>query len=325
MLYKRCRFSTFYIFSIPKQYTNTWCLKMPSKNKLGKFWNEKARAQLLSSIVVALMVISAFTGLFLMSERASAATVISENFEDISDWTQGSTEGYADVTQSTYTVHGGTYSAHVGVDNAYMHRSVSVSASSLTIDFWAYRNSSTSVQTFVSIQDFAVGGTIASRFNIQASAGGNYQVSMNDNGGSFTAFESTTPFPIGRWVHLTFVADSGTGHLYNDTTEVVNFAYSTTTTFTHFYVGDTGTGSTNSNDFYVDDLVVYDTAEYPSSGPTPPGAPTGATATAYTKFDISLSGYDGNSRFNFSTFYTDDTTGDATWSNSTSYGSFNPL
>jgi len=75
MLYKRCRFSTFYILCILKTYTNAWCLKMkiPSKKELGKFWNKKARAQLLSGVVIALMVISAFTGLFLMSERASAA------------------------------------------------------------------------------------------------------------------------------------------------------------------------------------------------------------------------------------------------------------
>jgi len=61
-------------------------------------------------------------------------------------------------------------------------------------------------------------------------------------------------------------------------------------------------------------------AEKTYGGSSLPGAPTGATATEYTKFDITLSGYDGNSRFNFSTFNTNDTTGDTTWSNSTTYG-----
>ena len=57
-----------------------------------------------------------------------------------------------------------------------------------------------------------------------------------------------------------------------------------------------------------------------SGGETLPSAPTGVTATAYTNFDITLAGYDANSRYNLSTFNTNDTVGDTIWSNSTTYG-----
>lgn len=49
MLYKSIRFSTFYILSILKPYTNAWCLKMkmPSKNKKEMLGQAKHIAKLL--------------------------------------------------------------------------------------------------------------------------------------------------------------------------------------------------------------------------------------------------------------------------------------
>ena len=45
---------------------------MPGKKKLRKFWNEKARASVFSVVIVASLLISAFTGLFLLSGQAEA-------------------------------------------------------------------------------------------------------------------------------------------------------------------------------------------------------------------------------------------------------------
>jgi len=81
-----------------------------NKKKLGKFWkNEKARAQLLSGVVVALMILTAVTGLFLMSDQAQAATIITHDFETLpgAGWSQ---MGSIDVVQDGTIKHSGSYS-----------------------------------------------------------------------------------------------------------------------------------------------------------------------------------------------------------------------
>lgn len=53
-------------------------------------------------------------------------------------------------------------------------------------------------------------------------------------------------------------------------------------------------------------------------GSSYPSPPSGQSATAYTSFDISLSGLDTNTRITFPTANTNDTTGETIWSNETS-------
>jgi len=70
----------------------------------------------------------------------------------------------------------------------------------------------------------------------------------------------------------------------------------------------------------MDDFTLTNTADYPSPGATLPSAPTGATATAYTKLNCSFSGLDANTRITLPTANTNDTSGDTVWSNETAYG-----
>ena len=82
-------------------------------------------------------------------------------------------------------------------------------------------------------------------------------------------------------------------------------------------------GSINSGDEfdgYVDYIEIGSPTQIGGSGTSYPSAPTGATATAYANFDISLSGLDTNSRITFPTAHTSDTSGDIVWANETSYG-----
>jgi len=292
---------------------------MPGK-KLSRFLrNEKARAQVLSGVVVALMVISAFTGLFLMSERASATTIVSEDFEDISDWTQG---GAISVTKSTYTVHGGTYSAHLydnsDTDAGGIYQNLTISDATFTYNFWVLYNQTSSLQGFVSLQD-AVPSATNDLVNVKVLDNNSLALDIRDEG-TFTTYPTSTTLTPGQWYHITVVGDSGTVHVFLGGTEIINKTITTGDTFAGFVVFSSLGSTAKLSDAYIDDLTLTDTADYPSSGPSLPSAPTGATATPYTNFDITLSGYDGNSRFNFSTFHTNDTAGDTAWSNSTSYG-----
>jgi len=297
---------------------------MPGKNLSRFLGNKKARTGILSGIVVALLVLTTFTGLFLMSEKANAATIISEDFEDITDWTQGGTDGYNNTTQSTYVAHGGTYSVKVdGTGATYMYYdSTDFSNIHATVVGWVYINDTGDVQEFFRIMNSSNPSSI-SLFYVKSFAASNltYGIYVHEENSGIAVY-GTEKIKPNTWTKLTLILDNGDIHLYNGTTEVINktAAYTTGETIKYTYVGDVAITNSHVLDFYIDDFSVTDTSDYPSSGPTYPSAPTGATATAYTKFDITLSGYDGNSRFNFSTFNTNDTAGDTAWSNSTSYG-----
>ncbi|HEC82416.1 MAG TPA: LamG domain-containing protein [Thermoplasmatales archaeon] len=246
----------------------------------------------------------------LLTNEANAATVLTEDMEDITEWTQGSAKGYADVVQTSWTKYEGTYSVHITGDNSFMEyniTSLGVNDSSLTLSFWIYRNNTADLQYFVTIQDFEIGDTTNNRFNIQVTADGYYRVSGNDDGGAFTEFgASTTTCPTGQWVHLTFVMDGGTATLYAGTTELFNFTYTTGTTFTHLYVGEISISSSQTNDQYVDYLTLSNTADYPS--------------TPSETIDITLSGYDANNITWFADVTVTNSTGNTSWTNqSTTY------
>jgi len=59
---------------------------MPSKKKLGKFWNEKARARLLSGIVVALLTLTAVTGFFVALPRQASAADSSYSYTELGNF-----------------------------------------------------------------------------------------------------------------------------------------------------------------------------------------------------------------------------------------------
>jgi len=237
---------------------------MPGKKS--RFWkNEKARAQILSGVVVALMVISAFTGLFLMSERASATTVVSEDFEDISDWTQS---GGTNVEIDNTVKHGGTYSADVSSDatgTEYIEKSISLADTSATLSFWVYLDATTSdYQVIAGITQAQSSPT--DMFFVQVNASRELYLYYKDESTAHYKY-STHVIPLTTWTEITLIIDSGTAYLYDGTTEIFNVTYSTGDTFNYIQVGDKST--TGVADYHIDDLTLTDTADYPSTN-TPP-------------------------------------------------------
>jgi len=292
---------------------------MPGKNLSRFLRNEKARAQVLSGVVVALMILTAFTGLFLMSERASAATVVSEDFEDISDWTQN---GTINLIHSTWTKHGGSYSVHLKDDNTSAYGSLyqdnTMSEGTCTIDYWVYYNSTTTIQGMMMLLNHTTADNY--KLNLRIETNGTLCVNIKDDPSDFNEYYYGTSIPTGTWSHIIVILDSGNLHAYQDGTETINESSAITPDgeYTKVYVFSS-LGDTNIVDMYIDDLIITDTADYPSASSLP-SAPTGASATAYTKFDISLSGLDANSRITFPTAHTNDTSGAIVWANETSYG-----
>jgi len=291
---------------------------MPGK-KLSRFLrNEKARAQVLSGVVVALMMISAFTGLFLMSERASAATVISHDFEVLpgTGWIQA---GASNVEQNSTITHGGTYSGRVHItstaDTAYLENaSISVPDTAATLKAWVYVDSLQSTYQIL----MRISCSTTDVITVTINETGHPRIGWKDENIEETEVISTnTTIDLDTWVEIRVVLDNGNLSYYVNGSKALNLTYTTGDTFNNIDIGDKST--TTTDDYFMDDFTLTNTADYPGAGSTP-NAPTGATATAYTKFDITLSGYDGNSRFNFSVFNTNDTAGDTTWSNSTTYG-----
>jgi len=260
---------------------------MPGKKS--RFWkNEKARAQLLSGVVVALMVLTTFTGLFLMSERASAATVLSEDFEDISEWTQ---QGTVNVVQGT-PAHAGSYSAQVDAglsDTAYMNATISVSNSLCTLSFYVYLDADSTIiaQGLVRIKDSAA----SSIWYVQVNESEQLRLSYKDGAASDVSYAySTTVIPLQTWVKLTLVFDGTNVKLYSDTTEVLSVAY--TNTGVTFDVLEVGSSSStyNGGDYHIDDLTVTDTADVPSSNAPPTCSITSPTEGATVNGTVSITG-----------------------------------
>jgi len=458
------------ILNIANCYTNAWCLKMPSKKKLRKFWNEKARAQLLSGVVVALMVISAFTGLFLMSERASAdspTTWYNSSWSYCKEiWIQSShvdtaltdypiliyiasdsdlaSDAQDDGDDILFALDDGTKLSHeiekfdgsTGELWAWV-KIPSLSATSNTSIFMYYGNSGATNQENVAdvwsngyeaVWHFneasgniidrtgnGYNGAVVGTPNYHQSGKVGYAIQLDESsseyftlpsfgtlfsgtndftimalykstsdsdglgnasfydyadyyvslihrydldgyptrfytkqGGTVQSVDTTTSHPLNVWWADTAVydADAGLKIYTNGSYEASNNNYGS---FDSNSEANNTIGASLSTTYprcfggYLDEMRIY--SRIPSdgeisttynfmndpvggivvgaeetNGPSLPSAPTGATATAYTKFDITLSGYNGNSKFNFSTFSTNDTAGDTTWSNSTTYG-----
>jgi len=314
-------------------------MKMPGKKKLGKFWNEKARAQLLSGVVVALMVLATFTGLFLLSGNVSASSTYTytEDFSDDSGsfsagsvpdatW-YNSTATLLTYTLSTDTVdistsHAvqGTHTLHIapnGTVDAREGCAFNLSGGSHAIDYF---NISLYIDQGPSTHNYS-----------------HVLLTYDTNKVCHISFTNTGDIKVysdGSWVDTGFDWGKGwynisielnwTDHTQQFTinsTDVVPWCAMATV-----QSGVTGFGvfgSINSGDVfdaYIDYIEIGSPTQIGGSGTSYPSAPTGASATAYTTFDISLSGLDANSRITFPTAHTSDTSGDIVWANETSYG-----
>jgi len=327
-------------------------VKMPGKNKLGKFWNEKARTQLLSGIVVALLALTAVTGFFVALPRQAsanpAAYIYTEDFEDDTVGQFPSEDWYildTSTSLGTYTFNVSDYNSvtwtktletdDIGADNraeAYMNFTADGSTvTEADIEYFSIdilQNATTSGSTdivFDLLNSTTSGSTRAyDAYNIVRIAFYDGQIQRKD---ATDWYSLVNPVTVGTWYNINLTMNYTTHEIRIVITHDATTDYDAWIPMVHNMESCTGVNIRTSSGYnsavcYVDNITIgSNTQLYDSGGGSSlPSAPTGATATAYTKFDISLSGYDGNGRFNFSTFNTNDTAGDTTWSNSTTYG-----
>ena len=307
---------------------------MPNKKKLMHFLgNEKARAKLLSGIVVALMLIAGITGIFISIPRmASADTTYQETFEDDTvgqnpsatwyTYSEVTPNGYSAVT--TLQAHNGTNSYlfdHTGDGSgsrdAWLNFTTPIQCD--YIEFWFYPNATNkNAPVFIrnSTGDFMMGIRLGSSQDVTDNTG----IIAND-GIAEEWVNTNLDFTTDAW-HRCKIQFNWTTHYYrvsNDTQWSVWYRMGNTPSDDLVGAINFHASNPSGQDYHMffDDIIVFSES---GGGPTLPSPPSGATATAYTKFDISLSGLDGNSRITFPTAHTTDSSGDIVWSNATSYG-----
>ena len=314
---------------------------MPRKILSRFLGNEKARAQVLSGIVVALMVISAFTGLFLMSERASAAAYsYNENFDeaagDCVNGTKPDAPWYTySETMDKFSINDTTYAN--GTASFYVNSSEAESAEAV---FELNTDGGSQIESFscwINIKSYVANahGTALRFLNSSYSSSyddaaiikiGDY---IDSDGYSLCYKDSTDAtvdtgwdFPENTWcfLNLTF---NWTTHEYqitfnNGVTHSIWVDFNTPVDEISYIVIRTMAGS----DVYFDDFTLDTDTDLGGNGPTLPSTPTGISATNYTvNFTASsISGFDGDTRWVLLTANTNDTSGDTVWSNATSYG-----
>jgi len=312
---------------------------MPGK-KLSRFLgNEKARTQVLSGVVVAIFIISAITGFMITVPKQSAAYTshgygngnytYTENFDDdtagsdpTADWytftKRLDTGAVAEV--DTTQAHGGTKSLKIygsGTVTLDANFTLNASCDIEYLNFWYYPDQAG--QTTFKFMNSTTGWEFARLILSLSSDGKIYFVDKTNikvEVASLT-IDAWNNITVGPWNYTTDMVQIWVGGNSQGWFEAKKDV-SQNQSFDMIQI----TSPLETSDCYFDDfeLGTMQALTGGGGGPSLPGTPTGATATAYTKFDITLSGYDGNSRFNFSTFNTNDTAGDTAWSNSTSYG-----
>jgi len=227
---------------------------------LERFVKGKNGVAKITTILIAIGLLAVPFLLFLTNE-ASAATIVTEDFEDISDWViQGTT-----VTQSAWTKVSGTYSLHVADDGSnygYLYQNITLSDTAMTVDFYFYYNDTGSTQGIVMIRT----ADTSVKINHRVYSDGTLQVVI---AGNAVNIQTVSP---GVWYHVRSVWDSGTYKIYvNDSSgvlqEVINGTYTTGTTYEQV-VTPSSTSATAIMDIYIDDLTIYDTAEYPNQTTT---------------------------------------------------------
>jgi len=201
-------------------------------------------------------------------DDANAASILTEDFEDISDWTQG---GGTDVVLSTSIYYAGSSSAYINSNaggTCYIYRTLSssIADTATTVSFWVYISNTTSaIRYLVGIMDAL---SPADQFYVGVNASLEPFIYKKDEGATGVYAYSSVSLTTGVWYKLTLVADAGTVHLYNGTTEIASMTYSSGDTFAYCKVGDPSTAGAGW--YYIDDLTVSNTTDYPSSVNNPP-------------------------------------------------------
>ena len=240
---------------------------------LAQFQHEisKNRKIVYSFTLVALLVFSGFLGAFIHLDRkgVTAATITSEDFDDLGDWEQ---LGGTNVVSSTYRAHTGSYSGFVSSDTSgtcYMNQTISLSDSTFTFNIWVNINVSSSPQymTYLATSDEQSPTDVV---YIMVEANETLALRVKDEDGASVNHFSNPEVTLVEdvWYNLTVIGNNNRYTLWSNGTEVVNVSYTSGDTFTFVSLGDRSTGS-GVGDFYLDDFLLTDTADYPSSSGYP--------------------------------------------------------
>jgi len=265
-------------------------------------------------ITVALLVISSmFTVMLLMlpleQTIVKAGIVKSEDCEDISEWWHMDDDpGDFKPGTNTYVAHGGTYSCNISSDGSGSCQIVlggqSISDTACTMVCWVYTNDTTDDLSQVIGVNNNVNSTADKVQLIMNEAGSvpSFWIQIGDEGGAAQNYNTTTAVPVKCWFQIRVVCTSGRVAVFLNESVIFNQSglYTTGDTFTDIQVGNSK--DTNSDDYYIDDVIVYDSVEWPSVG--------GGVETCY----YNISGLDGSDRVTFGS----GTAGTVLWSNASS-------
>jgi len=243
-------------------------MQLPNRKLLGKFGEvlkgKNAEAKL-TAVLIAIGLL-AVPFVLLLANEASAEVVFTEDFEDINDWTFS---GSGSVTQDNTTVHGGNYSVHVvdtvGSDQPYIYNeNISVLDSSFTVEFYVYVGTLQACN-FIKIATTTTSST--DRWNVGINDTGNVIVRWKDENTDQTdVVSANTTLVTGQWYKFTIVGDNTTLSVYVDGSKALDLTFTSGDTLGSIAVGDQST--TFLDDYYVDDLTVSNTSDYPAATPT---------------------------------------------------------
>jgi len=205
----------------------------------------------------------------LLTNEASAAIIVSEDFEDITEWTQ---DGTISVIQSTWAVHSGTYSVHLKDDStsAYgtIYQNKVIAEGTCTIDFWLYYNATGTKQGIIMLIN-DTGGTENYKINLRIMDNNTLNVQIIDAPSASAEDYYGDTVQAGSWTHIICIVDNGDLHVYQDGTETINASGAITPDgeYTKVHIFSSLGGSTLI-DMYIDDLTITDTADYPGGTET---------------------------------------------------------
>jgi len=321
---------------------------MPRKKS--RFWNEEARAKLLSGLTITMMMVAAVSGMVLLSretEASPATYVYTENFEDESPgdnisalneswyivdraWSSGSfTEEVSDYNVASWTQTMKLKSPSGDTDKFKYVFNLTADGSSVTVADVEY----VSVDVCQNESSLGYPDLLFKFINGTSSADALFSVGLYaDNIVYLLPDESpqnVVPVSIGTWYNLN-VTFNYTDHkvkfvVAHGATEDYSGWHNMTNNYDGFnQIRFEGSGGYETATTYHDNLTVgSNTKLYTVSGSSNPGEPTSVTAQNYAvNFTASgsISGFDTNTRLTFPQASVNASNGDTVWSNATSYG-----